>query len=98
MHGSKFEVEIDDESLFHLDMALGLLNTDGTAARIHTLTRGLIVSFPSEAVVLVYENAPHLKVDETLLGIILDKARTDGTLTVPFLTVPFERGNSEVLP
>jgi hypothetical protein len=96
IHGTHFEVGVDDESLFHLDMALGLLGTEGVSVRVHTMTADRLVSFPGEGITLVYENGPHLKVDEGLFQAILDEARGRGILTVPFLTVPFERDDGEV--
>ncbi|KQW07619.1 hypothetical protein ASC66_01065 [Leifsonia sp. Root4] len=97
LHGAKFELEVDDESLFHLDMALTMLGTEGLSIRVHTLMGGSVISFPSDGIVFIYENAPHLKIDEALLDVILAKAREAGLLSLPFLTVPFERDSGEVL-
>jgi hypothetical protein len=91
IHGTAFETQVDDESLFHLDMALTMLGREGLSVRVHVLGDGQVASFPSDGIVLVYDHGSHLQVDEGLLGTVLDTARDTGKLTLPFLAVPFDR-------
>ncbi|MFN4000908.1 hypothetical protein [Microcella sp.] len=91
LFGSQVELDVDDESLFHLDAALAELAPEGIDPRVHASDGHRIVSASGSGIALVYKNGPHLSLDAGLLDTILDVARAGQFLVLPFLTTPFKR-------
>lgn len=91
LRDGQFEIVLDDESLVHLDAALGILGSRGIVPRIHTYRdEATIHSFSGASVILEYENSPKIVLDTGLLDTVIATAESGRALSMPFLALPFK--------